>query len=87
MIYVKFELGQEVKDVITGFKGVATGRAQYITGCDQYLVQPTCKKDGKYPDSAWLDDGKLESTSKTLKIKPEDVAGNVPGCDTTAPIK
>ncbi len=27
-----------VKDKITGFSGKVTGHADYITGCDQFLV-------------------------------------------------
>ena len=45
---MKTELGQKVKDSITGFAGIVTGRAEYITGCHQILVQPPVKnaKDG-----------------------------------------
>lgn len=31
-------LGQEVRDRLTGFSGVVTGRAEYITGCAQICV-------------------------------------------------
>lgn len=34
----KFELGATLKDKITGFEGIATGVASYITGCDQYVI-------------------------------------------------
>ena len=36
----KFEMGVQVEDVITGFKGTVTGYVKYITGCNQYLVSP-----------------------------------------------
>ncbi len=35
----KFELGQVLKDIITGFEGVAVARTQYHTGCVRYSLQ------------------------------------------------
>lgn len=29
-------LGRKVRDKVTGFEGIVTGRATYLTGCDQY---------------------------------------------------
>ena len=37
------ELGQKVQDSITGFAGLVTGRCEYITGCNQILIQPPIK--------------------------------------------
>jgi len=31
-------LGKKAKDKITGFVGIIIGRAQYLTGCDQYAL-------------------------------------------------
>lgn len=64
------ELGYEVKDKITGFKGTVTGRAQYVTGCDQYLVTPK-SKGVTFADSSWIDEGRLIIGKQLLK--PEDV--------------
>ena len=84
----KFEFGIEVQDQITGFKGIIGGFAQYITGCDQYLVQPR-STDGKYPDSAWVDEGRLKPTKKGKKIRLKDVKSDSgEGCDSCqAPTK
>lgn len=83
----KFEkLGIEVKDKITGFTGVITGLANYITGCDQYLVQPQGEGD-KYPDSRWIDEGRLSPTEKGTLIELDDVKAEKNGCDVSAPIK
>lgn len=57
---MKIKLGSTVKDVISGFAGVVTGRAEYITGCNQLLVQPPLKKDGELANSAWWDEDRLE---------------------------
>lgn len=34
------ELGDEVQDTITGFKGVAIGVTKWLTGCNRWIVQP-----------------------------------------------
>jgi hypothetical protein len=53
-------LGSKVFDRITGFEGIAVARVEYINGCVQYCVQPRVDKDGKVPDSQYLDDKRLE---------------------------
>lgn len=63
---MQFELGTKAKDKITGFQGVITGRVQYLTGCDQYLIQPECGSDGKYPDSYWIDENRIDLVDATV---------------------
>ncbi len=58
------KFGNEVKDKITGFKGIIIGKVEYITGCDQYLIQPKCKKDGIKPEAVWFDVDRLQVVSK-----------------------
>ena len=50
-----FELGDEVRDTITGFTGVVTGVHQYTTGCARLSLQPKVGKDGKVPDTYGVD--------------------------------
>lgn len=52
------ELGDKVKEVVTGFEGVVTGRAEYLTGCTQFCVTPPVK-DGAIVDSVWFDETRL----------------------------
>jgi hypothetical protein len=54
------ELGKKAKDKITGFEGLLTGRAQYITGCDQYLLTPQVSDSGTLQESRWVDEGRVE---------------------------
>jgi hypothetical protein len=76
----KIELGQEVKDRITGFTGFAIGHCEYISGCNQTLVQPPMKgKD--FVDSRWIDDDRLQVT----KTKPISLKVTNPGFDKPAP--
>lgn len=56
----QIKLGDEVKDAITGFRGIVTARASYITGCDQVCVQPMQGSDGTVKDAKWFDDVRVE---------------------------
>ncbi len=47
-------LGNTYADKITGFKGVATGHCEYITGCAQTLLQPVSEDTTKSPRAAGL---------------------------------
>jgi hypothetical protein len=68
-----FELNQEVKDVVTGFKGIIMGRTEYNTGCIQYGVLPQeLGEGGKVPDWHWFDETRLIATGKKIEIQRAD---------------
>ena len=61
----KFELGDVIKDEITGFTGVVMARSQYHTGCHTYgLLSQALGKDGKPIEWEWFDDQRLIATKK-----------------------
>jgi hypothetical protein len=75
------QLGQKAKDKISGIEGILTGRASYITGCDQYLIQPECIK-GDYKEGRWVDEGRIEIIGKGIKIESVKVKDNGgPACN------
>ncbi|HEX7125031.1 MAG TPA: hypothetical protein VF406_04540 [Thermodesulfobacteriota bacterium] len=78
------ELGVAVKDKITGFRGIVTGRAQYITGCDQYLVTPHADEKGDLKDGRWFDEQRLDVLDGDPIIL-DNSKGT--GADLPAPIK
>lgn len=51
-------LGEKVKDQISGFTGIVTGKAEYITGCVQYLIQPQ-SEENDYKEAQWIDEHRL----------------------------
>ena len=61
------ELGQKVKDRITGFKGIAVAKIEYLNGCIRYQIQPKKDKEGKIPESEWIDEQQLEKKEKKEK--------------------
>ena len=69
-------LGDKVKDSVTGFTGIAIGRTQWLQGCDRIVVQPQVAKDGKLPDSATFDEPQLiVLVPKKVKKAPSDKKG------------
>lgn len=76
-------LGKTYKDKITGMQGVCTGRAEYISGCDQLLLQPVDKKaDGDIRESRWFDVQRCEPVKAELVVLDN---GKTPGADREAP--
>ena len=59
----EFQFGDTARDKITGFKGIITGFATYLTGCTQLLLSPRVQEDGKYPDATWIDIDRLQVIS------------------------
>jgi heat shock protein HspQ len=80
----KFEFGEVVQDKITKYEGVVVGYANYMTGCDQWLVQSTAIEGNKYPESHWIDEGKLALISRG-DVTSEDVQAEDNGCDCKQP--
>lgn len=56
----KFNTGDEVKDTITGFKGIVTYRTQWLNNCNTYGVQPTKLKEGETRKREHFDEPQLE---------------------------
>lgn len=53
-------LGENVRDVISGATGIAVGRATYLTGAIRILVQPRMNHDGIPRNDFWIDENRLE---------------------------
>lgn len=60
------KLGMIATHKISGFKGVVTGRAEYLTGCVRYQLTPEgIDKDGKPLESYWFDDTSIIEVKKS----------------------
>jgi hypothetical protein len=77
----KLDLGHTVKDKLTNFKGLITGHARYITGCDQYLV---CERKPN-GHSKWVDAHRLKLVKKKRVVLKNNTGKD--GADLPAPIK
>lgn len=82
---MKIELGSEVQDTVSGFKGIAMARSEFLFGCTRIGVQPKVGKDGKAIDPGWFDEPQLK-VLKAPKIvqTPEQrkVGGPMPAIPT-----
>ena len=58
------ELGDIVKDAITGFEGVAIGITRWLSQCDQVAVKSRSLHEGKTLDAHWFDITHLDVIEK-----------------------
>ena len=77
------QLGDEVKDIVTGFRGVVTGEVKYLTGCTQMLVTPKTGKENNPVDAKWLDIDRLH----VVKAGAVKLTVKTNGFDVMAPIR
>jgi hypothetical protein len=71
-------LGDEVEDTVSGFKGIAISRHIYLQGCDRIGIQPPMKKDGTLPDAISFDEPQLKVT-KPKKVERKAAQKNPGG--------
>ncbi|RJQ58023.1 MAG: hypothetical protein C4530_11460 [Desulfobacteraceae bacterium] len=67
---IRIQLGDEVKDRVTGYKGIAVAHTRYLQGCDRFSVQASVDKDGKVPDWQSFDAPQLDVV-KSGKVKSQ----------------
>lgn len=69
------ELGNKVKDIVTGFVGIATSRVTYLNGCKQICITPPVGKDGKVEEGRYVDIGQIESIGDGINVKARRTGG------------
>lgn len=57
-------LGMEVKDKVTGMRGVVTSLSFDLYGCVQVIVTPVIDKEGVLKTGVWFDIARLDITGK-----------------------
>lgn len=77
----KFQNGDKVEELITGFTGTITGTCFYITGCNQYLIVPKCKDVSTKVESVWYDEGRLKLITPKDYTEEEVQSSDDNGCD------
>ena len=53
------KLGDKVRDIHSGFEGIAVAKTTFINGCVQYAIQPKCGKDNKILEDVGIDEQSL----------------------------
>jgi hypothetical protein len=62
------QLGDRVKDTVSGMEGIVTGRCYYLNGCVSLLVEGA--HNGKERVQAWLDEQRLQ-VLENMAFKPQ----------------
>jgi len=65
---IMVNLWDEIKDLVTGFKGIAVARSEFLYGCTRIAVQPEVDKEGKIAYPSWFDEPQLKIL-KSKKVK------------------
>lgn len=60
----RIELGDKVKDTITGFAGVVIAKTQWLHGCERITIQPEKLHEGKPVETQSFDEPQLEVVKK-----------------------
>lgn len=71
------ELGNTIRDIVTGFTGIATSKVIYLNGCVQFSVKPKMGKDGKLPEATYIDQEQLEWVDNGIVVKPKPGGGDM----------
>lgn len=70
------ELGDKVKDSVSGFIGIAISRHSYLQGCDRISVQPPFdKKQNKLPENQSFDEPQLIALKKKVNGRKKGPSG------------
>jgi len=73
-------LGDEAKDAVTGFSGIATARTVWLNGCVRVSLQPRkLDKDGKVQEALTFDEPQLVLVKAgAVPCGPRDTGGPIP---------
>ncbi len=76
---MEIELGEKVRDTITGVEGIATSRTEFLNGCVQYEITRKVKKGESLTMESLqgisVDEQQLEVIGKKKSIKKSDNGG------------
>lgn len=80
IVEFKFGQGDELKDKVTGFRGVVVARVDWLNGCKRYCLQPTkLKDDGSRQDEVNFDEEQLELVKAAKVAVPQVERPKPPG--------
>lgn len=68
------QLGKKVRDIVTGFEGIAVAEVKYLNGCLQYGVKPKAA-DNKMPDVIYIDVQQLETINDGVSVAQKETGG------------
>lgn len=76
---IDVNLGDECRDTVSGFRGIAVGVYTFLNGCSRVCLQPKVGKDGKLPESGIFDAPQLEVIKRAVvHAGPRNTGGPCP---------
>jgi len=80
------KLGSKVRDMISGYTGVATGRSDFLFGCAQIAIAPNkLDKEGKVMDVLWFDEQRVEVLKEAGPVVSSDNSASSGGPQNNPP--
>lgn len=69
------ELGQKVKDIVTGLEGIVVGKTEWLNGCVRFAIQSRVNDKGGIPEQQWIDEQQAEiiDSNHILQSKKKEV--------------
>jgi hypothetical protein len=71
---MEIKLGSKVRDIVSGFEGIATSEVKYLNGCKQYCVAGR-SVEGKEGVNIYFDHAQLELVDEGITVKMSDTGG------------
>jgi len=69
------DLGDKVKDTVSGYEGIAVCKCSYLQGCDRIAIQAPVNKKGIKPDWEYFDEPQLKVVKKNVVKQGSRVTG------------
>jgi hypothetical protein len=70
-------LGDKLRDRVTGFEGIAVARTEWLNGCVRFAIQPHQLHEGKVIDATYFDAEQLEVVeAKAVQLKVKETGGD-----------
>jgi len=67
-------LGQKVKDIVTGFTGIAVAKCEYLNGCIQFQVVPRFSPEsGIQYRNMWIDESQLSIEGEGVMFEIKNI--------------
>ena len=68
-------LGDKVKDVVSGYSGIAVAKVTYLQGCDRIAIQAPVEKNEKPKDWQYFDEPQLKVVKRNVIKEGNKVVG------------
>ncbi|MCZ4351567.1 hypothetical protein O4H61_03475 [Roseovarius aestuarii] len=84
--YCGIEMGDLVKDTLSGFTGAVIARLEHLTGCNQVHVLPQSDAENEMKDGVWFDIERIELIKKAaVQINTRQGGADIPRPRTSGP--